>query len=245
MSEDGQEDGGRERVLSAIRRALGRGPLSPDARAELDGRLAAHPRNLLPADAIAEGPELIERFIARAEAAACTVARLAGDEAVPEAVADYLQSHNLPPRIRLPALAEVEDLPWDRAPLVERSAGPARDEDRVALTPALAGVAETGTVVLESGARRPSALNFLPEHHIVQLRTSDLAASHEEVWDRLREKAGGEKMGRETAGGKAAALPRTVNLITGPSRTGDIELTIHLGAHGPRALHILLIEDGR
>ena len=39
-------------------------------------------------------------------------------------------------------------------------------------------------------------------------------------------------------------LPRTVNFITGPSRTGDIEQRIELGAHGPRRLHIVLIEDG-
>jgi L-lactate dehydrogenase complex protein LldG len=38
-------------------------------------------------------------------------------------------------------------------------------------------------------------------------------------------------------------LPRTVNLITGPSRTGDIEQRIQLGAHGPRRLHIVLVED--
>lgn len=107
----------------------------------------------------------------------------------------------------------------------------ARGEDRVALTPALAGVAETGTLVLESGADKPTALNFLPEHHVVALRASELVASPEDVWDRLREAASG------------GPLPRTVNLITGPSRTGDIELTIHLGAHGPRALHVLLIED--
>ncbi len=220
----------RARVLGAVRRALGRGPLTPDARRELDQRLAAHPRSLLPAAARAAPGELAERFVEQAEVAACTVQRLAGAEEVPEAVAAYLQGHNLPPRIRLSPQAEREMLPWDRAPLVERSAGGARDEDRVALTPALAGVAETGTLVMESGPERPTALNFLPEHHIVTLRSSDLVAGYEDAWDRLR--AAGE------------VLPRTVNLITGPSRTGDIELTIHLGAHGPRALHILLIEDG-
>jgi L-lactate dehydrogenase complex protein LldG len=38
-------------------------------------------------------------------------------------------------------------------------------------------------------------------------------------------------------------MPRAVNMITGPSRTGDIEQTILLGAHGPRRLHVLLIDD--
>ncbi len=232
----GSPDGeARARVLGAVRRALGRGPLSPDARAELDQRLVAHPRNLRPAAAQVAPAAIAERFVEQAEAAACTVQRLAGGDEVPEAVAAYLQSRNLPPRVRLAPRAEAAAFPWERVPLVERSAGAARDEDRVALTPALAGVAETGTLVMESGPEQPTALNFLPEHHIVTLLTSDLTAGYEDVWDRLRAATGDDA---------PAALPRTVNLITGPSRTGDIELTIHLGAHGPRALHILLIEDG-
>ena len=44
-------------------------------------------------------------------------------------------------------------------------------------------------------------------------------------------------------GGAGAGLPRTVNFITGPSRTGDIEQRIELGAHGPRRLHIVVVDD--
>ena len=65
--------------------------------------------------------------------------------------------------------------------------------------------------------------------------SSEMLRIMEDAWDRLRA-AGGED------GGKGA-LPRTVNFITGPSRTGDIEMRIELGAHGPRRLHILLVED--
>ncbi len=230
MSRDSANDESRARVLGAVRRALGRGALTEDAKRELDQRLAAHPRNLQPAVAReSDAARILERFVQAAEAADVTVERLSSAETVPEAVAGYLQSHNLPPRLRLSPGAD--SYPWERAPLVEVSSGVARGEDRVALTPALAGVAETGTLVLESGADKPTALNFLPEHHVVALRASELVASPEDVWDRLREAASG------------GPLPRTVNLITGPSRTGDIELTIHLGAHGPRALHVLLIED--
>jgi L-lactate dehydrogenase complex protein LldG len=38
-------------------------------------------------------------------------------------------------------------------------------------------------------------------------------------------------------------MPRTVNFITGPSRTGDIKQRIQLGAHGPRRLHIVLVDE--
>ena len=46
---------------------------------------------------------------------------------------------------------------------------------------------------------------------------------------------------RDTHG--AGNMPRAVNMITGPSRTGDIEQRIELGAHGPRRLHIIILED--
>ena len=94
---------------------------------------------------------------------------------------------------------------------------------------AFAGVAETGTLVLLSGPDNPTTLNFLPDTHIVMLSADDVAGDYETVWRRLRERYG------------PGALPRTVNLITGPSRSADIEQTLILGAHGPRALHILVV----
>ena len=69
----------------------------------------------------------------------------------------------------------------------------------------------------------------MPVHHIVVLRASDIVAYSEDVWAKLRNELG--------------SMPRTVNFITGPSRTGDVEQMLQLGAHGPRCLHVLLIED--
>src|SRR3546814_17374947 len=89
---------------------------------------------------------------------------------------------------------------------------------------AFAGIAETGTVMMASGPDAPITLNFLPENHVVVLRASQVAGTYEEAWQRLREARG------------RGVMPRAVNLITGPSRTGDIEQTILLGAHGPRRL---------
>jgi L-lactate dehydrogenase complex protein LldG len=48
---------------------------------------------------------------------------------------------------------------------------------------------------------------------------------------------------KQQAGGGATLMPRTVNWITGPSRTADIEQTLLLGAHGPQRLHILIVND--
>jgi L-lactate dehydrogenase complex protein LldG len=100
----------------------------------------------------------------------------------------------------------------------------------VVLTDALAGVAETGTLVVTSGAHHPHSLNILAQKHLVVLPVASVLANYEEAW-RLCDQRYPE------------GLPRTVLWITGPSRTGDIEQTMQLGAHGPKLLHILLLED--
>jgi L-lactate dehydrogenase complex protein LldG len=94
---------------------------------------------------------------------------------------------------------------------------------------AFAGIAETGTLMLPSGPDRPTTVNLLPDTAMVLLRASRLVGAYEDAWDRLRAEQGG--------------MPRNVMLVTGPSRSADIEQTLELGAHGPRRLHILLVED--
>jgi L-lactate dehydrogenase complex protein LldG len=92
--------------------------------------------------------------------------------------------------------------------------------------------------MLVSGKNSPSALNFLPDTHIVVLPIARMVGPMEAAWDRLRQAFAphGEDVG-------GAAMPRTINFITGPSRTGDIEQKIEMGAHGPRRLHIIVVED--
>jgi L-lactate dehydrogenase complex protein LldG len=119
--------------------------------------------------------------------------------------------------------------------MLEIRRGRAEDSDQVGVTSCFAGIAETGTLMLISGPESPTRNNFLPDTHIVVMRGKQVAASYEEGWTRLRE-------ARRAADG-SVALPRTVNFITGPSRTGDIEQRIELGAHGPRRLHIVLVDD--
>ncbi len=87
----------------------------------------------------------------------------------------------------------------------------------------------SGTLVLTSGADNPTTLNFLPETAIVVLDAADIAGDYETVWERLQQQAGENP------------LPRTINLISGPSRSADIEQTLLLGAHGPRNLHIIVV----
>jgi L-lactate dehydrogenase complex protein LldG len=89
--------------------------------------------------------------------------------------------------------------------------------------------------MLISGEATPTTLNFLPDTHIVLLRASQVVAAYEDGWDLLRQRPGDGPH----------RLPRTVNFITGPSRTGDIEQKIELGAHGPRRLHVILVDDAK
>ncbi|HZK90376.1 MAG TPA: lactate utilization protein [Stellaceae bacterium] len=224
----------RDDVLGGIRRALGRGALAEGAAGELDARVAAHRRNLIPARAAAlDPPARVDLFVAMAEAVQTTVARLASAAAVPGEVARYLAAENLPAELAMAPDPTLEALPWNERPLVQIRRGAATAGDAVSLTPCLAAVAETGTLMLVSGDHTPTTLNFLPDTHIVVLRAGQVVASYEDGWDLLRRRPGDGP----------AALPRTVNFITGPSRTGDIEQKIELGAHGPRRLHVILVDD--
>src|SRR5690606_24434733 len=107
--------------------------------------------------------------------------------------------------------------------------GPAAEDDAVGLTTAYAGIAETGTIMLLSGPRTPTTLAFLPETSIIVLSTERIVRAYEDGFALLREEHG--------------TLPRSINFITGPSRSGDIEQTIQLGAHGPRRLCALLVDE--
>lgn len=221
----------RDVMLADIRRALGRkGPVDAATRAALQARLGAHKVNLVPKRGLVEGREKIEAFVKMAEFSLATIRRVRSDAEVPLAVTEYLKSQNLPPRLRMAPDKKLDEIPWSSAKLLQIARGKPDPQDEVGLTGAFAGIAETGTLMLLSGPDSPSTLNFLPETHVVVVRAGRILGSYEDGWAALRQ-AGGD-------------LPRTVNFITGPSRSGDIEQTLQLGAHGPRRLHIVLVDDG-
>lgn len=184
----------------------------------------------VPARGQVEGEERIQLFIRLAEQAAASVQRLDSPEEVPEAVAAYLAAQNLPARLVLASDPVIANLPWHDYPMISHRIGAATGQDHAALTPAFAAVAETGTLALLSSPETPTTLNFLPEHCLVLLAAEDICGTYEELWQRLR-----------TATDDGAYWPRTVNLVTGPSRSADIEQKLLLGAHGPIKLHILLL----
>ena len=223
----------REQILNAVRRSLKRAP-GDGAAESVEERLADRPRGPLPARAQIPPREQIDLFLAQAEAVQTTVERLADLSDVPKAVSAYLSGQNLPQSLRVAPDGQLSSLPWQEdAPLLEVGYGRAEPDDSTSLTPVFAGIAETGTLMLRSGSESPVTLNFLPETHIAVIFASQIVGTYEDAWQRFPD------------AGQDRRLPRTVNFITGPSRTGDIEQKILLGAHGPKRLHILLIDDGQ
>ena len=220
----------KQSILTAIRRGLKRGPLPADQIAMLRGRLAQHPRHLVPARSRVPHPEQVALFVRNVEKEFGSVARVADMDAVPGAVADYLAAQNLPGSVIMAPHPELQAIPWSARPLLEIRQGRAQGTDTVSVQHGFAGIAETGTLMLPSSPERPVTLNLLADTEIVVLRASVIVGAYEEAWDRLRAELG--------------AMPRNVMLVTGPSRSADIEQTLELGAHGPRRLHIVLVEDG-
>jgi L-lactate dehydrogenase complex protein LldG len=217
----------RQAIIGAIQRGLKRGPLPPDQQAMLAARMASRPRHLIPARGQLDLPGRIALFTRYVEREFGTVARLNRLDQVPAAIATYLATHNLPPALVAGPHPTLQAIPFAATPLLNIRFGTAAATDTVSLQQAFAGIAETGTLLMPSGPNAPTSNNLLPDHAIVLLRTADILASYEDAFDRLRE---------------SGPMPRNVMLITGPSRSADIEQTLELGAHGPRFLHVLIVD---
>jgi L-lactate dehydrogenase complex protein LldG len=217
----------QQAVIGAIQRGLKRGPLPADQRAMLAGRMQKHLRHLVPARGQLDRAGRIDLFCFYVEREFGTVARLDDANKVPEALLNYLARHNLAPSVVVSPHPALQAIRFGDAPLLDIKFGTCWPTDQVCVTHAFAGVAETGTLMLPSGPDRPTLNNLLPDNAIVVLNANDILASYEDAFDRLR---------------AAGPMPRNVMLVTGPSRSADIEQTLELGAHGPRRLHVLIID---
>jgi L-lactate dehydrogenase complex protein LldG len=221
---------GRAQILDGIRRSLRRDELAGAARQATEARLASPPRGPDVARARLAAADRVALFCQWAEANNATVARVAPVD-VPAGVLAYLARNNLPADVAMAPSPLLDGYDWASQRMLAIRRGRGQGSDQVSVTGAFAGIAETGTLVMASGPDHPVSLNLLPDTHIVVLREADIVGGYEEVWERLRARYGKDRM------------PRTVNTITGPSRTGDIEQTIELGAHGPRRMHILVVHE--
>ena len=210
----------REDIIRRVRRNLRGDPDAAGVGATAEAWLGAHasgPRPAVPGD-------LVERFLAKSEAQSSSVDRVAEWPQVPAAVARYLDSAGLPRRVvGWPLLAQQ---PWSQAGIQFDARG-AREGDLVGVTGSYCAIAETGTLMLLSGADTPATVSLLPETHVAVVAASRIVAGMEDAWNLART--------------ELSQLPRAVNFISGPSRTGDIEQTIVLGAHGPYRVHVVVV----
>jgi L-lactate utilization protein LutC len=168
-----------------------------------------------------------ERFLAKLAKVAATHAEVDSNTKIVEAVENYLDAQRLPRQLVAAPHPLLNELAWSDDWQVARRR--AQGADRTGLTVAFCAIAETGSLVLLAGPESPTTLNFLPDDFLCLLPESRIVPRMEDAWALLREERG--------------AMPRATNIVTGPSRTADVEQTIQLGAHGPRRLHVLLLKD--
>jgi len=211
----------RANIIARIRTRQGKAVSVRAAERETVAQhIAAHPQGPRPhVDA-----DVVARFRDRALSLMTSIDDVATMQDIPAAVARYLRDQGLP--VSAVCWPDFAALDWTGQGL-QVEARPARDTDLVGITGAFCALAETGTLMMCSGAETPAAASLLPETHIAVVSRSRIVTGMEDAWGLLRRDFG--------------AMPRAVNFISGPSRTADIEQTVTLGAHGPYRMHVLLI----
>ena len=211
----------RERILGRLRAATG-------ASQQLASPELGPRRRMLPLPDMS-ADERLDHFISQAEQLGCFVYQVRANDAI-EQLMDLLDSDKSVlswAEDQLP-LADLHGL---LASLGVSVAPPDDGEVRVGITGVSAALASTGSLVLESGAGRPRSASLLPDRHIALLRPDQLLNDLED-W------AAAQGAQDHPA---FKQVSNTV-IVTGPSKTADIGHELVKGAHGPRELHILIVE---
>lgn len=214
------ERSGREQILAAVRAQLARDRGLKARRTELP----ALPRvaSTEPSDRLGQ----VAAFEARLTAVGGHVHRVADAAAAARQIEHLTGGQRTLGVSDAPILAEIIRLLPDRLRCIT-TAG--RDElltCDAGLTTAQLGIAETGSLVLDSTGERHRWLSLLPPIHIAVLPADRVVATLAEALAAAR--------GPDDP-------PGAITMITGPSRTADIELTLVVGVHGPKELHVLVL----
>ncbi len=210
----------RNHILAKVRDAVS-DVREGEWQTELDQRIEQPPAMIRPALT----GSLIESFEQKLALGGGSLEKIDKPDEASAVISRYLQARGLTTNIRV--APKLQEMSWGGE--LHVSFGNTRGEHLVSVTPAFCAVAETGSVVLLSSDHSPTTLNFLPDVHIVVISKDQLVSHIEDVWMKLR---------------VLGEIPRSVNFITGPSKTADVEQTLQIGAHGPRDLHVILISEG-
>lgn len=214
----------RERILAAIGSSQSAVMPADSETLTVSERLQRRPRGPLP---ILPGDlELV--FKMRLQGAAATCSTVAADQQaqqqIGQQVLQWLQQQNAALSLTCSESELLDSVDWPEALDVSKCSDNSIHDTTVC--EAFCAIAETGSLVLLSSRASPTTLNFLPDNFICLLHRQTIVQHIEDVWQRVRTETGG--------------MPRALNIITGPSRTADVEQTIQLGAHGPRRMHVIL-----
>lgn len=212
----------RDTVLANIRGALGRTKIEQEQEEILYRRMKVPPKHLIPH--WEDGN--LARFIKKLEAVSASIDVVESEQGISDALIGFLSRYDLPRHVVVSPSQKLDYISWDGVTTARRNI---TKDDSVAVTPCEAGIIETGSVVLFSGVHDSTSMNFLPENHVVIIWREQLILHMENLWSRLRE--------------QGSELPRTINMITGPSKTADIEQTLEYGVHGPKRFHVILVES--
>ena len=226
----------RSRILGGIRKSLSASQhdaLTRKERLSAARRRIARPvRGIIPARLSEPHYSLVSAFCAKVVESKASVKKVKSYGKAGAAIVEYLRQHHLPQIVRMGSDRRLKKSNLQKSGLIDVLIGPSEGSDLVCISHAIGGISETGTLVLGSGLDNPSTLNFLPETHIILVNKNDIRNNYEGAWKILRRKYGKGKM------------PRTINLITGPSSSADIEQTFILGAHGPLRVHVIVVDEG-
>ena len=213
----------RQAIFSRIRKAQNRPGETTQAEREAVGEyLGLHSQGPRPDI----GSDLVGRFREQALRMADTVDEVSSAKDAPAAAARYLDGTGVARKAI--AWKTLSDMAWGDAGMQVEFRPPCND-DLVGITGAFCAVAETGSLMLLSGPQKWASASLLPETHIAIVAASRIVGAMEDAFALARAEHG--------------ELPRAVNFISGPSRTGDIEQTIVLGAHGPYRVHVIVVLD--
>lgn len=222
----------RASILATIRQAVNAENRTIEDLAGLEQRLRTPPTAPVPK----HDGDVIDTFTAKVSANQIVLTRVDRLQALVDVVAELAAAQE----------QEASNDKWVEGLHVDISVAPAlkhldwpadwhinfgrgRMVEPIAVTLAIAGVSETGSLILQSGRDHPMTLNFLPETHVVALHVRDVVRRIEDVWARLKRS---NDLGQ-----------RALSIISGGSRTADVGGIVVRPAHGPKTLHLVLIDD--
>lgn len=219
----------RAEILNRIRQGLSRGVATQQQHDAAMARINAHKATIIPKRSQLAKPAQIQLFREMALSASAELIDIEQLTDLPTAVSTWLHKHEFKTLVSA-SDACLNALDWQALGEITREQRAAKSGDLASLTTSMAGIAETGTLMLHSRPESPTTLNFLPDCHLVLLKESDIVGSYEDAWQKVREQNPNQ-------------MPRTVNMITGPSRSADIGQKLLMGAHGPCVLAIFMLKD--